>query len=137
MMAPRLREFLLYLIVSGAALGVDTAVFNLSLRAGLALAWAAALGFSLGLALVYVASSLHIFKAHRLADRRIEFVLFALIGMAGLALTELLLWLLVGPLQLAPLAAKFATAGAVFLFNFSLRKALLFTAGPHALKMSP
>jgi putative flippase GtrA len=127
-MPTRLREFLLYFAASAAALALDTAVFSLSLRLGVHLAVAACLGFSLGLMLIYTISTRHVFSQHRLADRRNEFALFALIGVAGLLLTEALLWLLVKQLGVAPVAAKLTSACGVFLFNFALRKALLFTA---------
>lgn len=121
------REFLRYFAASAAALALDTAVFNLSLRLGVNLAVAACLGFSLGLMLIYAISTRHVFSQHRMSDRRNEFALFALIGVAGLMLTEALLWLLVRQLGVAPLAAKLTSACGVFLFNFALRKTLLFT----------
>jgi len=136
-MPARLREFLLYFAASAAALALDTAVFSLGLRLGMHLAVAACLGFSLGLMLVYTISTRLVFSQHRLADRRNEFALFALIGAAGLLLTEALLWLLVTQLGVAPLAAKLTSAGGVFLFNFALRKALLFTARRTALAAQP
>lgn len=136
-MPTKLREFLLYFAASAAALALDTAVFSLSLRMGVHLAVAACLGFSLGLMLIYTISTRHVFSQHRLADRRHEFAMFALIGVAGLLLTEALLWLLVRQLGMAPLAAKLTCACGVFLFNFALRKALLFTAHHTALSTQP
>jgi putative flippase GtrA len=124
---PRLREFLLYFAASVAALALDTGVFSLALRLGVPLAVAACLGFSLGLMLVYTLSTRHVFAQHRLAERRSEFALFALIGVAGLLLTEALLWLLVQRFGVTPLSAKLTTACGVFLFNFALRKTFLFT----------
>ncbi|RZJ07568.1 MAG: GtrA family protein [Rubrivivax sp.] len=128
-----LREFLMYFAASAAALAVDMGVFTVALQLGVPLAVAACLGFSLGLMLVYTLSTRHVFTQHRMADRRNEFALFALIGVLGLLLTEVLLWLLVTRLGLAPVIAKSVTACGVFLFNFGLRKALLFTARRNAL----
>ena len=136
-MPPKLREFLLYFAASAAALALDTGVFSLSLRLGVNLAVAACLGFSLGLMLVYTISTRFVFSQHRLADRRSEFAMFALIGVAGLLLTEALLWLLVGQLGVAPAAAKLTSACGVFLFNFASRRALLFTARRTALSTQP
>ncbi|MFG6486683.1 GtrA family protein [Roseateles sp. BYS78W] len=127
------REFILYFAASAAALALDTAVFNLSLRLGVGLAMSACLGFSLGLMLVYTISTRHVFSQHSMADSRSEFALFAMIGIAGLLLTEALLWLFVKQLGMAPLAAKLTSACGVFVFNFALRKALLFTARSKAL----
>lgn len=136
-MPTKLREFLLYFAASAAALALDTAVFSLTLQLGVPLSVAACLGFGLGLMLVYTISTRHVFSQHRLADRRNEFALFALIGVAGLLLTEALLWLLVRQLGVAPVAAKLTSACGVFLFNFALRKALLFTASRTALSAQP
>ncbi|MCE4555521.1 GtrA family protein [Roseateles cellulosilyticus] len=137
-MASTLREFLLYLAASAAALALDTAVFSLGMRLGVNLAVSACLGFSLGLMLIYTVSTRLVFSQHRMADRRGEFALFALIGVAGLLLTEALLWLLVRQLGVAPVAAKLTSACGVFLFNFVLRKTLLFTNQRRAaLRTSP
>jgi putative flippase GtrA len=136
-MPTKLREFLLYLAASAAALALDTAVFSLSLRLGVNLAMSACLGFSLGLMLIYTISTRHVFAQHRMADRRSEFALFALIGVAGLLLTEALLWLFIRKLGMTPVAAKLTAACGVFLFNFVLRKTLLFTASRAALRTAP
>lgn len=64
------REFLRYFAASVAALALDTAVFNLSLRLGINLAVSACLGFSLGLMLIYTISTRHVFSQRRMADRR-------------------------------------------------------------------
>lgn len=131
-----LRELLLYFAASAAALAVDTATFTASLRLGVPLAIAACVGFSLGLVVIYLLSTRHVFTEHRVADRRGEFALFAMIGVAGLLMTEILLWLLVRQLGVAPVAAKLTSACGVFLFNFALRKTLLFTARRAALHTS-
>ena len=91
---------------------------------------AATAGFSLGLLFIYTLSTRHIFRRHRLPDRRAEFLGFALIGLAGLAATQGLLWLGTGPLGLPVLPAKAMSAGGVFMLNFTLRKWLLFTQPP-------
>lgn len=121
------REFLLYTLASGLALALDVGVLSLALRAGAGLGVAAALGFTAGLLLIYAVSTRLVFRQRRLANARLEFACFAGIGLIGLALTEALLWALVTRLHLPPLPAKLATAAAVFLANFMLRKQLLFT----------
>lgn len=123
------REFLLYTLASALALALDVTVYRASLGAGASVALAAGLGFVAGLVLIYAVSTRWVFRQRRLADARQEFACFAAIGLVGLLLTEALLWLLVTRLQLAPVPAKLATAGAVFLSNFTLRRQLLFTRG--------
>lgn len=135
-MRVNLQEFLRYLAASAAALALDTAVFDLGVRLGVNFAVSACLGFSLGLMLIYTLSTRHVFSQHRVSDRRSEFALFALIGVAGLLLTEALLWILIRQLGAAPLTAKLISACGVFVFNFVLRKTLLFTARRAALRTS-
>jgi putative flippase GtrA len=128
-MPPFLRELILYGLLSGLALGVDTGTFLLSLAQGISWPLSAGLGFGLGLMVSYAGSTCFVFHQHRLKDRRAEFVFYAGIGGAGLLLTQLSLWLLLAVLP--PLAAKLLSAIGVFGFNFALRKTLLFSR-PHA-----
>lgn len=121
------RELLLYGLLSGFALGADTGAFLLGMSQGASWPVAATIGFCLGLLVSYGGSTCWVFRHHRLNDRRAEFVIYALVGGAGLVLTQLSLWLWVDLLHVQPLAAKLMTALGVFGFNFSLRKSLLFS----------
>lgn len=131
------REFVLYVAASALALALDTLVFTSALKAGMGLPAAAGAGFLSGLALNYALSTRLVFSQHRLADRRLEFVGFALIGVAGLILTEITLWVTMVQLGLMPLPAKLISAGVTFLSNFFLRKWLLFTPRRAAQQAKP
>jgi len=120
-------EFLRYFIASALAFSADLGLYRIALGLGTGYAWAACLGFGLGLATAYAISVRWAFRERGLADARVEFAVFALVGLAGLLLTEALLWLQIDGLGVRPVVAKVAAAGAVFLFNFGLRKVLLFT----------
>ena len=120
------RELLGYLACSVLALLLDTGVYASALAWGVSLAISAALGFIAGVTCAYLCSVKFVFQARRLQDRSTEFAAFVAVGIAGLVLTEALLWLFVQQWHLAPVAAKLATAGIVFFFNFGVRKALLF-----------
>ncbi|XHS79622.1 GtrA family protein [Burkholderiaceae bacterium UC74_6] len=120
------RELAGYLACSVLALLLDTGVYAGALALGISLALSAALGFIAGVSCAYFCSVKFVFQARRLKDRSTEFAAFVAIGLAGLVLTEGLLWLLVQQLHLAPVTAKLITAGIVFFFNFGVRKALLF-----------
>ncbi len=124
---PVAREFLLYLACSLVALGVDTGLYALGLKLGLGYPIDAVIGFMGGLATAYGLSVRFAFKERRVRDARVEFVIFATIGIVGLALTELLLWLQVDRFGISALVAKVGAAGGVFVFNFLARKVLLFT----------
>jgi putative flippase GtrA len=55
-----------------------------------------------------------------------EFAVFAAIGLAGLGMSELMMWGLVSGLGVAVLVAKVLVTGVVFIWNFGVRKLLLF-----------
>lgn len=120
-------EFVRYFACSVLALGADFGLFSLGLQLGLGYPLAAAVGFIAGLWVAYVLSIRFVFRTRVVADERVEFMVFACIGVLGLLLTEVLLWLLVARLGLLPLVAKLATACVVFCCNFGARKAALFT----------
>ncbi|QJW85638.1 GtrA family protein [Ramlibacter terrae] len=121
------REFVRYFGCSAVALGADGGLFGLGLYLGVPYPVAAAIGFIAGLWVAYTLSVRFVFGERRLQDQRAEFFIFASVGVGGLLLTELFLWLLVDHAHWHPGFAKVATAGAVFCFNFGARKALLFT----------
>lgn len=122
----RVAEFGRYFAASAAALCVDFGLYQLGLRAGLAYQWAALIGFSAGAVVAYVASIAWVFEARTIRRSVLEFALFVSIGVAGLLLTELLLWVQIDHFGWSKFVSKAGAAGVVFLFNFGLRKTLLF-----------
>ncbi len=90
----------------------------------------AAVGFSAGLVVNYALSVAFVFRERRLASRRWEFVGFMLIGLAGLALNEVLMKLFVETVGLGYALAKIPATGVGFVFNFGARRLALFTARP-------
>jgi putative flippase GtrA len=125
-----LGELARYFVASAVALGVDTGLYALGLRLHLGYPLAAVLGFGGGLAVAYLISVRWAFTTRRFGDARIEFAVFALIGVLGLLLTESLLWLQIDVLAIGPLPAKLAASCGVFFFNFGARKLLLFKPHP-------
>lgn len=122
------KEFGRYFGASLIALIFDFAVFSFSLRVG-GWSWrsAAALGFCFGALLSYWLSIRFVFQNRTLKNSPgVEFAGFAAIGIAGLGVTEIALWLAIEMLDVSPEAGKLGAAVATFLFNFALRKLLLF-----------
>lgn len=125
-------EFLAYFCCSAIALTTDYGLLAAGLHAGIDYRAAAAAGFLGGLLVAYGLSVRFVFRTRAVADPRTEFMIFAAVGLLGLMITELMMWLLVAQAALPPVQAKLPTAGFVFLFNFGARKALLFTRRPGA-----
>ena len=118
-----------YAAASAAALAVDFGAYLALIRlASVHYLVAAPIGFALGLGAVYLLSVRWVFGARRLADARLEFAIFAGIGVAGMALNQLVVYAGVERASLGYPEAKVAAAATVFCFNFALRKLLLFTA---------
>lgn len=122
------REWLRYVAAGLVALAVDFGTYVALIRlADVHYLYAAPVGFALGLATIYVFSIRWIFTHRRLADARVEFGVFALIGLGGMALNQLVVYAGVEWLALSYELAKILSAASVFCFNFVARKLLLFT----------
>ena len=87
-------QFMRYLVVGGIAFVVDfgvllllTELFDLHYLAS------AAAGFCCGLVTIYILSITWVFNIRSLESKRVEFVIFVIIGVAGLGWTVLLLYL--------------------------------------------
>lgn len=119
-----------YFAVSLVALLVDVAILSLSLRVlHLGLAWSATLGFAIGAIVAYLLSIRWVFRQRSFGHvPALEFLGFLAIGIAGLGVTQLVLWIGVTELGLLAEAVKLAAAGATFVFNYVVRKSLLFAA---------
>lgn len=121
-------DLIRYFAASLLALAVDTLLFSLGLRAlHLGLALAATLGFAAGASVAYLLSIRWVFRTRTFKQSPwLEFATFAGIGVAGLGVTQLVLWLGVTELHLLPEAVKLAAAVITFFFNYGVRKGLLF-----------
>jgi putative flippase GtrA len=131
-----LRELALYGLASALALGLDYGVLLGLTSLGVNYLVASGTGFTSGIAVTYLLSISVVFRHRPVADRRREFVGFIGVGLAGLILTQGLMALWVEVLHMTPGLAKIPTAGIVFLFNFTVRRALLFKA-PRTIPSQP
>lgn len=122
------RELILYGLVSAAALAVDWGLLVVLTWAGVDYLLASGVGFCFGIGVAYVLSIRLVFAHRPIADRWREFTGFLGVGLAGLLLTQGLMIVGVEAFGMAPASAKGPTACLVFLFNFTVRRALLFRA---------
>ena len=86
----------------------------------------AGVAFVFGLTINYFLSVLWVFNSRTLENRFMEFLLFAVIGLVGLGLTELFLWILTDIFLIYYLFSKIITTVVVYFWNFFARKFILF-----------
>ncbi len=121
-------EFTKYLVVSALALGIDLGIFSYTLRYwGISWALAASMGFVCGVILAYLLSIYFVFSARRIQKRPwAEFTIFVSIGIAGLLITQICLWIGIEWLKINPELSKLGAATVTFASNFLMRKIILF-----------
>ena len=87
----------------------------------------AAIAYILGTAINYGLSVTLVFDKRRMDSRTREFLVFALVGVTGLGITELLIWLMIDIASAHYLLAKIVSTSFIFLAKFIVRKNLLFS----------
>lgn len=127
--AEGVHEFIRYFVASLIALGIDIgSLWLLTSVFAVPYLLSGALAFVLGLITVYFLSVRWVFSKRMVRNPHLEFALFALIGIIGLALNEAILWVLTGYFGFFYLLSKVASVIVVFSWNFAARKWLLFRA---------
>lgn len=112
-----------YAIVAGVGLVVDVGgLVALKELAHFNYLVAATSSFVIALIVNYYLSTRWIFKQSRFASRWHDFLLFGLIGLVGLGLNDLMLWILTGWLGWHYLLSKAVSTTLVFGWNFIGRK---------------
>lgn len=124
-------EFIRYAAVGGIAFVVDFFLLGfLTEWCGLHYLVSATIAFVAGLTVNYTLCLLWVFSYRNLNDKRLEFILFSVVGLGGLVLTYILMAVLTPVLHGQYLWAKAIAACFVLLWNFVLRRQLLFARNP-------
>ena len=113
------------LFVGGLSFLVDSAVLTILESFGIHYLAAAAAAFIFGLVFNFMLTKRFIFTQGA-ENTKAEFPAFALIGIVGLAFTELLMYLFTGLFGFYVLISKAIAAVIVLFWNFSARKLLLY-----------
>jgi putative flippase GtrA len=122
-----LAQLARYTLVSALALLVDfSALVTLTEVLHFHYLISAALAFGLGLFTNYFLSVLWVFDGRAMKSRSAEFLSFALLGVIGLGMNEIVLLVLSGWCGLHYALSKFAATALTFAWNFLSRKFLLF-----------
>ena len=123
-----LLQLFRYGFVGGMAFAVDYGtLFVLTHFAGVPYLWSAAVAFVLGLVTNYLISITWVFQHSGKMRLWQEFLFFAIIGIVGLFLNELIMYAGTDILGLHYMVSKLISTGIVFFWNFFARKFLLFT----------
>jgi len=122
-----LSQFIKYFFVGGFAFIIDISILYL-LTQFLSIHYliSAIFGFIAGLIVNYLLSINWVFDTRNVKNQKIEFSIFTLIGVIGLTLNELFLWTFTEFLYFHYLVSKVMTAFLIFLWNFGMRKYILF-----------
>jgi putative flippase GtrA len=123
-----LREFSGYGVASAVSLALDMGLLWVLVHLGLHYIAAATLSFTAGAALGYWLSITLAFRQHRLRNRQVEFLGFIAVGVVGLTINISVIYSAVQFLGLHYMLAKIVASGFSFLFNFVVRRQLLFVA---------
>jgi putative flippase GtrA len=116
-----------YFVVSAASLAVDFGTLALFTEvAGFHYLVSAALSYLCGLVFNYFLSVAWVFNVRRVENRSIEFGVFAIIGVAGMGINELLMWLFVDIFGIYYLVSRVISAGIGYVWKYYARKLILF-----------
>ncbi len=120
-------QLIRYGFVGGVAFVADYAsLYILTEWLGVQYLVSAAIAFIIGLTFNYILSNLIVFTTHRLNNRWLEFSIFAIIGVIGLGLNELIMYCACEMIGLHYMIAKLISTALVFFWNFFARKLTLF-----------
>jgi len=121
------RQLLRYGVVGGIAFVVDYgSLWLLTEYAGLHHLVSAAIAFVLGLTCNYLISTAWVFGESKVKNRWLEFAAFAFIGVIGLGLNELIIYLCTDVCGIHYMASKIVSTVLVFFWNFFARRFMLF-----------
>lgn len=85
---------------------------------------AATCGFIIGLIVLYILSNKYVFGESKIKSKSAEFGLFALIGLIGLAILNLLMWIFTDYFLVNYIVSKIIATIFVYMWNFFARRSL-------------
>ena len=117
------RELILYGIIGGLCASLDFGIYSL-LSLWIPFLWANIISVHCGIFCSFILNRNYNFKVKDNTGKR--FISFYLVGLAGLGLSELLIYLLTDQFRWNYLIAKLLTVVVVALFQFCLNKLITF-----------
>jgi putative flippase GtrA len=121
-------QLLRYTLVGACAFAFDfSCLFLLTSYCHVHYLVSAAIAFLVGLAVNYALSVAWVFNRRKMNNWFSEFVVFAVIGLGGLLLNEVFIWFFTDIVLLFYLLSKAISTVLVYLYNFLVRKYVLFS----------
>jgi len=118
-------QFFRYIFVGGVATIIDMgSLYVFTSMVGIHYLISAAIAFVFGVMANYLMSIVWVFKTTGNFKR--EITLFVIIGLGGLILNEIIIWLLVEKVNLYYMIAKAIAVVIVLVWNFGMRKKFVF-----------
>lgn len=120
-------QLMKYGVVGGIAFIVDYgSLYLLTEYAGVHYMLSAAIAFILGLICNYILSTAWVFGESKISNKMAEFIGFAVIGVLGLLLNELIIYVSTDLIGLHYMVGKIISTAIVFFWNFFARRYLIF-----------
>lgn len=120
----RQRNLILYMLIGGTCAFVDFLFYSALITISVNFMIANAVGVNIGILLSFSLNRKYNFKTKDKAKTR--FLFFYLIGLTGLALSSLLLYIMIDLLNANNLYSKAITIAIVALFQFIMNKTITF-----------
>jgi putative flippase GtrA len=124
-------EFNRYIVSGLAAVLVDyTVLITVTELFGIHYLISNICGYMSGLLVAYNLNTRWVFRYRKYEHKtEMEFSIFVVIVLIGLAISEAMIYMLVETLALPYTLAKLVSIGAIFIFNFTAKKRFLFSGG--------
>lgn len=133
-----MKQILKFGVVGGISCIIDFGIYTVLIKMfGVDYLIAGFFGFTISLIFNYLASMAFVFERRENADKRKEFIIFAVLSAIGLGLTELIIWMIVEGYRNLPaihfalmdewieVFGKIVATGIVMVYNFVTRKIFL------------
>lgn len=121
-------QFIKYFFASGIALVVDMgSLFVFTEFFKLYYLISATISFMLGIAVTYICSKLYIFTKTKIENKATEFSIFLIIGIIGLGINNLFLWIFTEYVGLYYMFSKCFVIIITYLWNYFARKKFIFS----------
>lgn len=121
-------EIFRYLVSGIIAFGADTFIlYTLTEYAGIYYLISSIIGFCVGLLISYILNVIWVFNDRKIVNKKLEFGIFLIISLIGLALNSLFMWLMTSVLILYYIYSKIITTVLVFIWNYIAKKKSLFS----------